>query len=470
MKKLLVLLTFGIAFFSTAQQFTFKKGAIVDSVSVKDTVSESFALFLPSSFEPAKKWPIIFVFDMHGRGRQALSMLVRAAEKNKYILAASNNVNDSLSLTENVLVSRRMFNTVVSLFPIQKDRVYTAGFSGGARIASVIPTFISQVKGVISCGSPVANIDVLSSKKPVHFISIVGVEDFNYPRVLSVKKRLDVLKFPNQILIFNGGSKWPPSPYLSKAMEYFDLEAMAKNIIPKDSVLIVRSYNESMLAINNLVSENKSVIAYKILDEIVGIYKPFQKVDYLNESIKTLKRSTTYKSQNRNQNAIFFKESLIKEDYDYYLEEDILTNNYNNLGWWNYQMGELKKHKKSSNAFQRQMGIRLEGYLNALIDDNLDLIGLNEPIDEESLNFLWMLKTIISPKDFSNYLKVISLNAKVEDYSTALFYLEELLKNGYKNIDELYTLENTALLRITPEFNALVAKYLKESRYMIIEE
>ncbi|MCK5440904.1 MAG: alpha/beta hydrolase, partial [Maribacter sp.] len=242
------------------------------------------------------------------------------------------------------------------------------------------------------------------------------------------------------------------------------------NIIPKDSVYVARSYNQSMLEINNLVSENKSVIAYKILDEIAGIYKPFQKIDYLNESIKTLKRSATYKSQNRNQNAIFFKESLIKEDYDYYLEEDILTYNYNNLGWWNYQMGELKKHKQSSNTFQRQMGIRLEGYLNALIDDNIDLIRLNEPIDEESLNFLWMLKTIISPKDFDNYLKIISLNAKVEDYSTALFYLEELLKNGYKNTDELYALENTALLRITPEFNALVAKYLKESRYMIIEE
>jgi hypothetical protein len=470
MKKLLVLLTFGIAFFSTAQQLTFKKGAIVDGIGIKDTVSESFALFLPSSFEPTKKWPIIFVFDMQGRSRQALSMLTRAAEKNKYILAASNNVNDSLSLTENVLVSRRMFNTVLSLFPIQKERVYTAGFSGGARIATVIPTFINEVKGVISCGSSFFNMDVLSSKKPVHFISIVGVEDFNYPRVLRVKRRLDELKFPNQILIFDGGSNWPPLHYLSKAMEYLDLEAMGKNIVPKDSVFIGRSYDESMMETNNLVSENRSVEAYRMLNEIAEIYKPFQKTNYLNESIKALKRSATYKSQNRSQNAIFFKESLIKEDYDYYLEEDILTYNYNNLGWWNYQMGELAKHKKSSNTFERQMGIRLDSYLNALIEDNIDLTQLDEPVDEQSLNFLWMLKTITAPSDFSNYLKVISLNAKVEDYGTALFYLEELLKKGYKNTNELYTLENTALLRITPEFNALVAKYLKESRYKIIEE
>ncbi len=116
------------------------------------------------------------------------------------------------------------------------------------------------------------------------------------------------------------------------------------------------------------------------------------------------------------------------------------------------------------------MGVRLEGYLNALIADNIDIIVLDTPIDEEALNFLWMLETIISPDDFSNYLRVISWNAKVEDYGTALYYLEELLKKGYTNTDELYTLENTALFRITPAFNALVAKYLKKARYEIIEE
>jgi hypothetical protein len=31
-------------------------------------------------------------------------------------------------------------------------------------------------------------------------------------------------------------------------------------------------------------------------------------------------------------------------------------------------------------------------------------------------------------------------------------------------------LDNTALFRITPEFNALVDKYLKKARYDIIEE
>ena len=470
MKKLLLVLTLCTTFFSTAQQLVLKKGAIIDAITVNDSISENFALYLPTNFDTSKKWPIIFVYDMQGRGKQVLSMYSIAAEKNGYILAASNNVNDSLSLTQNALISSRMFNTAVTLLPIQKDRVYTSGFSGGARMASLMPTFIKEIKGVISCGSNIANSEILSSRNPFHFIGIVGIEDFNYPEMLQMGKTFELLKFPNQILVFNGGHHWPNQEYISTAMEILDLSAMAKNTIPRDSIFINRTYKESLRKVNNLVTNNKPVLAYKMLEELIEIYKPFQKLDSLKISRKVLKRSSKYKNQNRSQNAIFFKESFIKNDYDYYLEEDILTYNYNNLGWWNYQMGELGKYKKNPNILLNQMGKRLEGYLNALIEDKLDLIQLQSVVDEEALNFLWMLKTITSPDDYKGYLKVISFNAKVEDYGTALFYLEELLKKGYTNTTELYALENTALFRITPEFNELVAKYLKESRYGIIEE
>jgi hypothetical protein len=116
------------------------------------------------------------------------------------------------------------------------------------------------------------------------------------------------------------------------------------------------------------------------------------------------------------------------------------------------------------------MGRRLNGFVNPLIADNIDMVNAESVVDEEALNFLWMLKTIVAPKSYDAYLKVISLNAKVEDYGTALFYLEELLKNGYTNREELYSLEHTAIFRLSPEFNKIVAQYLKESRYEVIEE
>jgi hypothetical protein len=133
-------------------------------------------------------------------------------------------------------------------------------------------------------------------------------------------------------------------------------------------------------------------------------------------------------------------------------------------------MEELKKHEKSGKLAEQYMGTRLNGYLNALIEDNIDLLLREKVTDEEALLFLYMLKTISSPLEYKYYLKIISLSSKYEDYGTALFYLEELLKNGYKDKTQLYQLEHTALIRITPEYNTIIGKFLKDARYEIIEE
>lgn len=133
-------------------------------------------------------------------------------------------------------------------------------------------------------------------------------------------------------------------------------------------------------------------------------------------------------------------------------------------------MGEIKKYIASPDPLEKEMGMRLLGFLNALIEDNINLELAQNPVNDEALSFLWMVKTITAPKEFSNYLNIISDSAKYEDFGTALFYLEELLKNGYENKSELYILEHTALLRITPEFNEIIDKYLKDARYDLIEE
>ena len=470
MKQLLTLLAFGLVISCAAQQLTLKKGIIIDSLTVKDSISETYSLYLPSSFEVSKSWPIVFVFDMQGRGRQALSMFREAAEEQGYILAASNNVRDSMQISKNIIVANRMFNTVFSILPIHKNRIYTGGFSGGGRFSTLVPTFIKGVQGVLACGASIANTEVLTNKNPFHFIGVVGNADYNYTEMLVTEKVLDGMKFPNQLLVFEGGHEWPTTENLAKALEIFTMASMAKGHIPKDTVFVEEKYRKDLGQISRLYTSNKPLLADNLLGEMLEVYRPFKSIDSIKDSRKTLRKSKGFRTQNRNQNTIFFKEGLIKEDYIYFLEEDILSYNYNNLGWWKYQMEELEKFQKSPDILQQQMGKRLEGYVNAMVSDNIDMVNAESPVDGEALNFLWMLKTIIDPKAYDNYLKIISYSAKIDDYGTALFYLEELLKKGYADLAKLYSLENTALLRITPEFNKIVEKYLKEARYDILEE
>ena len=133
-------------------------------------------------------------------------------------------------------------------------------------------------------------------------------------------------------------------------------------------------------------------------------------------------------------------------------------------------MEELAKYDRSKNIYEQHMGKRLRGYVNALVADKIDLLKTEPTLDLEALNLLFMLKTITDPKNAEGYMNVISNSARMEDYPTALFYLEELLKTGYDNRTSLYEIEHTGLLRITPEYNKVVEKYLKEARYDLIEQ
>lgn len=453
-----------------AQSLTLKKGVIMDSIPIANTSSESFSLFLPTNFDAAENWPIVFVFDVNGKSKQALSMFKGSAEKLGYILAASNNVHDTISIANNVLVANRMQNAIYSILPIHENRVYTAGFGNGARLASTMPILISGIEGVISAGANIRSVELLGTKETFYFIGIIGKEDFNYAEMLALKKELNRRKIPNELLKFNGGHEWPTVTILEQALQLFTLSAMAKGNIVKDDAYINRSYDVGYKESERLYNSGKFLRANDHLEELINVYRTFKEVDSLKDKKRALKKMKEFKAMNRNETASLFKESLIKQDYGYYLEEDILSYNYNNLGWWNYQIGELEKYKNSKIVSVQQMGVRLNSYINALVEDNIDIQKGAESLDEEALRLLWMIKTITDANDFDSYLKIISSSAKIEDYGTALFYLEEALKKGYRNRDELYALEHTVLLRITPEFNKLVAKYLKEARYNILEE
>lgn len=450
--------------------FKVRKGVVIDSLPVRDTVVENFAMYLPTSFENNGKWPVLFVFDMKGRAKQALAMFKKAAEEQNYILAASNNVSDTLPISDNVLIANRMFNTVYDLLPIHKDRVYTAGIESGAKMASLIPVFVKSVEGVVAIGAPFPNTELLSEKDKFHFIGIVGREDFNYSEMVNVQKVFNRLKYPNSLLIHDGGDGWPPKRFIDKAFYQLTFASMARGDLSKDTVVLERQFKLDLEEVRQQIASRRLLEAYEDMGTVLNTYKAHFNTDSLRQARKDLKKDRVYRAQKREMNNIQFKESLLKDDYRYSLLEDLDALNYNNLGWWNFQMGELRKYDQKPRFREKQLGKRLIGFLNALVEDNIDIERSQKIVDMQAVSFLWMLKTITDPKDYSYYLKIISDSSKFEDYGTALFYLEELLKNGYQNKAELYDLEHTALLRITPEFNKLVKKYLDQARYNIIEQ
>ena len=470
MKKLVLLLLALLSLQISAQELKLKKGVVLDNIKVSDSLAYSFSLFLPSSFNVNKKWPVVFVVDYDNKEKQVLRLMAGVAEEKGYILAASNNLNDTLTVSKSILAFSKTFNAVVGMLPIDEKQVYTLGFNRAGRLASTIPAFISNIDGVLTYNSTIGNIEIINVKKPYYYISIVSEYNFNYTEVLANEKLLNKLKIPNQLLIEESKNNWPSTSNLQKALDLFKMSAMAKGNIAVDSLFVNKNYNAALSKINKLVGANKLKNAKELVDQTIVVYKPFKNIDTLKNNSNQLRKNKIYKSLKRVENNVLFKEQSLKNDFQYYVEEDAYTHNFNNLGWWAHQTKEIEKFKNGSNQEQKKMGYRLEGYLIALTEDYIDTILAEENKDFDALSFLYMLKTIIAPKDYNPYLKIISLSAKNDDFGTSIFYLEELLKNGYTDADKLYNLESTTLLKLTPEYNALIEKYLKKGRFILKEE
>src|SRR5947209_16943004 len=101
----------------------------------------------------AKKWPIIFAFDPGARGLMPIEHFKDAAEKYGYIVVGSNNSKNGPNVHLSAIINS-FWEDTHNRFPIDDKRVYTSGFSGGARVACGVGyMYEGSVAGVIACGA-----------------------------------------------------------------------------------------------------------------------------------------------------------------------------------------------------------------------------------------------------------------------------------------------------------------------------
>lgn len=157
-----------------------EKGVLYDSIWVDAKLGESFALYLPNKYNQEIASPAVFIFEPMARGSVGIEPFIKAAETYGYILICSNDSKNG-PYEINYAVANNLFPKVLSMFKIDPKRIYTAGFSGGARLASSIAVQSNKIAGVISCGAAF-NLKSrgLPSTQSFSYACLMGDEDMNY--------------------------------------------------------------------------------------------------------------------------------------------------------------------------------------------------------------------------------------------------------------------------------------------------
>jgi len=220
------------------------RGQIIDSVKCLTQPEQQYALYVPSNYSTARQWSAIFAFDPGARGRVGVERFQAAAEKYGYIVAGSLNSRNG-PWEPSLEAAKAMMADVMRRFSIDTKRIYTAGQSGGARVALGIALESNQIAGVFasSAGFP----DEVQKTVPFPIFGKTAVDDFNY---LELKALDRVVTTPHRVVVTAGGHAWMSSETAVEAVGWMEVQAMKSGRRARDPELLDRIFSERVAKVN----------------------------------------------------------------------------------------------------------------------------------------------------------------------------------------------------------------------------
>src|SRR6478672_587154 len=113
---------------------SFEAGKVIPHVTCKTNMAQSYALYIPKGNKEIL--PVIYFFDPHADGSLPLNKYKALADKYDFILIASNNSKNGNDWPTTENIWNTLFDNTQKQLKINNKRIYTCGFSGGAKVAS----------------------------------------------------------------------------------------------------------------------------------------------------------------------------------------------------------------------------------------------------------------------------------------------------------------------------------------------
>jgi predicted esterase len=334
-------------------------GKIIPKVTCLKYYSVSYALYLPKSYTAARKFPVIIAFDPKADGILPLEKYRDLADKYGYILIGSNDSKNGLDMNTSAVIIDGLLAETTGRYSIDSSRVYVMGFSGGARIASLIGLYQGGVAGIIGCGAGFPSLNQAVRFKP-DYISIAGNADFNMNELINLDGQLDQENFTHASVVFNGRHAWPPVEVMENAFIWTEFCSMRKGLIPKNDEMIVGfvRLQEKVIAMDkedrDLVSEQNHLV------NLIRFVEGLTSTRELKKALADLENSGPYKAREKQEQLLMAGEMR---------EQHALNDNFfsEDVEWWKRKIAgynvRITKGKDSSDV---RMSKRLKSYLSLL--------------------------------------------------------------------------------------------------------
>jgi len=279
------------------------RGKLLGTVAAMATPDQTYALYVPTAYDSARAWPVVFCFDPGARGRVPVERLQAAAERFGWIVAGSNNSRNG-PWAANAAAITAMMTDVTTHLRVASKRIYTAGLSGGARVATQL-AISGLAKGVIACsaGFPISE-EGIPAKLAFGFFGTTGTEDFNYSELRRVDGELDDRKAPHRLVVFPGGHEWAPEAVFIEALAWHELQAMKAGTRARDDAMIKALWETRLAAVPAQPANDR----YSALKSLAADFNGLVDVAAQDQEAKKLGAQRDVKDAIKAETALFARE------------------------------------------------------------------------------------------------------------------------------------------------------------------
>ncbi len=417
---------------------TIEAGKVIAKVFCSADTSQSYAVYLPVKGKTTSL-PVIYFFDPHGDGSFPLGKYKSLADKYDFILIGSNNSRNGNDWPSTENVWNTLFNDTQKRLKINADRIYTCGFSGGAKVAGYIGLGHNEVKGVIANGAGLPDATPAGNYH-FSFTAITGEGDMNMTDLVAMSADLDKTETRHRIIFFNGKHEWAPLNTMDIAFSGLQLDAIRQKLIQADDVFIdhqIVSHKKNVtvyLEANNYTkAESECKLSISLFDGITN------EVNWFREKEAFIQGSPAYQKQRQSEQNLLAVEQNMKAVYAQQLQQG-------DRDYWSKTIAGLQAKAKIHTA-EGGMYQRLLAYLSLAfysVSNQLIKSGQNK----EASYFVDLYKMADADNSEAWYFSAL-LNARNNNAKATADDLLKAVANGFSDKNRLMQ---------QPEFQSLATQ------------
>lgn len=420
---------------------TFEPGKIINPVYCLSDPSKSYALYIPLKTHN-QNLPVVYFFDPHGDGSLPLQKYQALADAYQFIFIGSNDSKNGNDLNESENIWNILKEDVQKRIKINPNRIYTCGFSGGAKVASFIALQHPEIKGVIADGAALP--DIISQNFNFSFMGIAGNGDMNRSDLISINKSLDKTQAKHRLILFNGKHEWAPEKVMNTAFAGFLLDAMRDHVIPNNSEFIDSFVSKNQKSIEQNLKENDFLAAKENCQLMISMLdKLTDKINWFQKKSDSISENPIFQNQSKEEVAILAKEENIKAIYEkHFFVAD--------LNYWKQTIKEVDEKAKLKNP-ESAMYQRLQAYLSLAFYSISNQI-INKKAYDQAAYFVSLYKLADPTNTEAWYFSAI-LDAQKNDIISAKTDLEKAVALGFndkKRLESQPEFQNSSIISALP--------------------